>query len=44
MITFSATVNMPSKVAASICHAIGCPEMVAANMQEYEEKAVQLAL
>lgn len=43
MITFPATENMPSRVAASICCAIGCPEMVAKSFAEYEEMAVYLA-
>jgi len=43
LITMPATENMPSRVAASICSAIGCPEMIASNFNDYEEKAVQLA-
>lgn len=44
MITMPATENMPSRVAASICYATGCPEMVALSYFDYEEKAVALAL
>lgn len=43
MITMPATENMPSRVAASICCAIGCPEMVALSYNDYEEKAVAYA-
>jgi protein O-GlcNAc transferase len=44
MLTMPATENMPSRVAASICYAIGCPEMVALSYNDYEDKAVALAL
>ena len=43
MITFPATVNMPSRVAASICQAVGCPEMIATDAIHYESLAVELA-
>lgn len=43
MITLPATENMPSRVAASICYAIDCPEMVATSFYEYEELAVKYA-
>lgn len=36
-------VTMASRVAASLCRALECPEMVAASAQEYEERAVHLA-
>ena len=35
---------MPSRVAASICCALDCPEMVSASFADYEELAVNLAL
>jgi protein O-GlcNAc transferase len=44
MITIPATENMPSRVASSICHAIGCPEMIASSFKDYEERAATLAL
>ena len=44
MITLPATDNMPSRVASSICYAIGCPEMVADNFYQYEELAILYAL
>lgn len=31
IITFPLNENMPSRVAASLCHAIGCPEMVVSS-------------
>ena len=40
MITYAATQNMPSRVASSICYAIGCPELVASSFNDYEERAV----
>jgi protein O-GlcNAc transferase len=43
MITMPATENMPSRVASSICHAIGCPEMIASSFSDYEERAVSLS-
>ena len=43
MITYSHTDNMPSRVAASICNALGCSEMVTKSFMEYEELAVRLA-
>ena len=43
MITYSHTDNMPSRVAASICYAIDCPEMVCRSFVDYEELAVRLA-
>lgn len=36
--------RMASRVAASLCCAIGCPEMVVSSQSEYEELAVNLAL
>lgn len=44
MVTLPATDNMPSRVATSICCAIGCPEMVANSFYEYEELAVSYAM
>lgn len=35
---------MPSRVAASICHALGIDEMVTTSYQEYEDLAVNLAI
>jgi protein O-GlcNAc transferase len=43
LLTFPATENMPSRVAASICTALGCPEMVANTFHEYESLAVMYA-
>ena len=42
-ITFPITENMPSRVAASLSNALGCPEMVVYSYKEYEEVAVRLA-
>jgi len=36
--------RMASRVAASLCYAVGCPEMVVDNHTEYEDLAVRLAL
>eukprot|EP01097_Dermamoeba_algensis_P009582 TRINITY_DN6791_c0_g1_i1.p1 TRINITY_DN6791_c0_g1~~TRINITY_DN6791_c0_g1_i1.p1 ORF type:complete len:864 (-),score=198.61 TRINITY_DN6791_c0_g1_i1:67-2658(-) len=36
--------RMSSRVSASILHAIGCGELVASSLADYEELAVQLAL
>ena len=35
--------SMCSRVAASLCHAVGCPEMVVRDMDEYVGRAVELA-
>jgi len=43
IITYPISENMPSRVAASICCALGCPEMVVSSYQDYEELAVRLA-
>ena len=43
MVTYPHTDNMPSRVAASICYALNCPEMVSSSFQDYEERAVYLA-
>ena len=43
VLTYPGTINMPSRVAASICFALGCPEMVCQSFQEYEDTAVSLA-
>jgi predicted O-linked N-acetylglucosamine transferase (SPINDLY family) len=34
---------LPSRVAASLVHAAGLPQMVVASLDEYEERAVHLA-
>ena len=44
MITYPHTQNMPSRVAASICYSLDCPELVSSSFQDYEERAVNLAL
>jgi len=43
IVTYPISENMPSRVAASICYALECPEMVTDSYQEYEELAVKLA-
>lgn len=43
LLTMPATENMPSRVAASICNALGCPEMVCHSTTEFEDRAVELA-
>ena len=43
VLTYPGTINMPSRVAASICFALDCPEMVCQSFQEYEDTAVSLA-
>ena len=43
IVTYPHTENMPSRVAASICKALDCPEMVSASFADYEELAVKLA-
>lgn len=43
IITFPSTENMPSRVATSICYAVGCPEMVASSFENFEELAVYYA-
>ena len=43
VLTFPITDNMPSRVAASICRALECPEMVVHSYAAYEELAVRLA-
>lgn len=35
--------RMASRVAASLCYALGCPELVVSSHAEYEETAVELA-
>lgn len=44
IITYPISENMPSRVAASLCCALECPEMVVQSYQDYEEQAVRLAL
>ena len=45
MITYAQTEGMPSRVASSICAAIGCyNEMVCDSFEEYSERAKLLAL
>ena len=36
--------SMASRVAASLCHAVGCPEMVADDMEAYVRLAVRLGV
>jgi hypothetical protein len=36
--------RMASRAAASLCHAVGVPEMVVQSYQEYEERAVELGM
>ena len=43
MITVS-LVDMPSRVGASLLHAIGCPELIAPDTNSYVEMAVALAV
>ena len=43
IITFPISLQMPSRVASSLCNAIGCPELITNSYQEYEELAVKLA-
>jgi predicted O-linked N-acetylglucosamine transferase (SPINDLY family) len=35
--------DMPARVGASLCHGIGCPEMIAGTDQQYVEMAIALA-
>lgn len=44
LVTYPHTENMPSRVASSICLALGVPEMVSASFEDYEERAVHLAM
>lgn len=45
MITFAATEAMPSRVATSICHALGCgDDMVSKSYTDYAARAKSLAL
>lgn len=45
MITFAATEAMPSRVATSICHALGCgDDMVCTSYTDYASRAKSLAL
>ena len=43
IVTYPHTENMPSRVAASICYALDCPEMVSSSFADYEDRAVSLA-
>jgi protein O-GlcNAc transferase len=42
-VTFPISENMPSRVAASLSAALGCPEMITNSYTEYEETAVRWA-
>ena len=44
VVTYPHTENMPSRVASSICLALGVPEMVSSSFEDYEERAVHLAI
>ncbi len=43
IITYPASENMPSRVASSLIHALGVPELVVHSYTDYEELAVRLA-
>ena len=44
MLTFGLTEGMPSLVALSICHALGCDEMICNSFADYANRARDLAV
>ena len=44
ILTYPVSEQMPSRVAASICAALECPELIVSSYEDYENTAVRLAI